>query len=154
VPSPTARQVAVPPPPAHPAPAPAAKATGKAAEPAIPITAAARVKALTEGNMDLALQQGRLLARDIPPGAFTLRLEIACLGGTIQRLMELFKDREPDLFVLPIALKDGRMCYQVLYGRYPTRQTAERDLKRLPPVLLADRNQPKVFQFSDIPKMQ
>ena len=60
----------------------------------------------------------------------------------------------PDLFLLPIAMRDGRSCYQVLYGRFPSEAVAEKQRKRLPASFLADRNRPKLFRFSDIPKHQ
>jgi hypothetical protein len=154
VPTPAPAKPAAPASPvAVPTPAPA-KPAAKPATPDVTTSIPARVQALNDGDLDLAVRQGRLLAKEIPPGQFTLRLEIACQGPTIQRLMELFKAQEPDIFLLPIALKDGRVCYQVLYGRYSTQKAAETDLKRLPAPLLADHNQPKVFRFSDVPKLQ
>jgi len=83
-----------------------------------------------------------------------LRLEIACQGDTIRRLVGIFKGKEPDIFLLPIGMRDGRVCYQVLFGRFPTLPAAEKQLKRLPASFLADRNRPKIFRFSEIPKLQ
>jgi septal ring-binding cell division protein DamX len=128
-------------------PIPAAKASGP-----VPTSLSARLGALEQGDLDLAVRQGRRLVREIPPAHCTLRLEIACQGDTIRRVVELFKGRQPDLFLLPMPMRDGRGCYQVLFGRFPTPQAAERALKRLPASFLADRNRPKVFRFSELQK--
>jgi septal ring-binding cell division protein DamX len=100
------------------------------------------------------VRQGQRLLKEVPPGHWTLRLEIACQGDTIRRLVGIFQGHEPDIFLLPIALRDGRVCYQVLYGRFPTQAAAEKQLRRLPASFLADRNRPKKFRFSELPKMQ
>ena len=142
-----------PAPAAKPAPVPAAKPEPPAPAPAgtaIP----ARLKALEQGDLELAVRQGQQLARTIPPGHWTLRLEIACQGDTIRRLVEIFKGKEPDIFLLPMTMRDGRVCYQVLYGHFPTQSAAEKQLKHLPASFLADRNRPKTFRFSEIPKAQ
>ncbi len=99
------------------------------------------------------MKQGQRLAREVPAGAWTLRLEIACQGTTIQSLMGLFRGQEPDLFILPMTFPDGRVCYQVLYGRFASAKAAQKEINRLPRTLLADRNRPKVFRFSDVPKV-
>jgi len=128
-------------------PAPATRAADN-------ISLSARLKALEVGDLELAVRQGRRLAKEVPPGHYTLRLEVACQGDTIRRVVELFKGKDPDIFLLPIAMRDGRSCYQVLYGRFPSEAVAEKQRKRLPASFLADRNRPKLFRFSDIPKHQ
>jgi septal ring-binding cell division protein DamX len=164
--------VAVPPPAATPAAAPATTliappaAQEPAPEPKVPAkpepavkavvstSLSARLKALDQGDLDLAVRQGQRLAREIPPSHWTLRLEIACEGDTIRRLVEIFKGKAPDIFLLPIAMRDGRVCYQVLYGRFPNQLAAEKQLKRLPASFLGERNRPKAFRFYDLPKKQ
>jgi hypothetical protein len=161
--------VAVPPPlpaPAKPAPPVSAPAPPKAAAPAKPLpvakapeppvadTIAARLAAIDRGDLALAEKQGEKIVKDTPAGHFTLRLEIACQGDTIRRVAEIFKGQEPDIFLLPMAMRDGRTCYQVLYGRFPSEQAALTQVKRLPASFLADRNRPKPFKFSDLRKVQ
>jgi septal ring-binding cell division protein DamX len=148
--------VAVPPPEAPPAPAvaPAPAPAPVVKAPEFSISIPARLQALEQGDLDLAVRQGQRLAKEIPPGHWTLRLEIACQGDTIRRLVEIFKGKEPDIFLMPISLLDGRVCYQVLYGRFATQAAAEKQLKRLPPSFLAGRNRPRAFRFFEIPKVQ
>jgi hypothetical protein len=148
-----AASIVVPPPP-EPAPPARPALPAPAAVTELSISIPARLKALEQGDLDLAVRQGQRLAREIPPGHWTLRLEIACQGDTIRRLVDIFKGKQPDIFLLPISLVDGRVCYQVLYGRFPSQAAAEKQLKRLPPSFLADRNRPKTFRFSEIPKVQ
>jgi hypothetical protein len=152
------------PPPAEPAPAAAAPAPVPApapavvqpppAPPVVDISIPARLKALEQGDLEQALRQGERLAREVPRGHYTLRLEIACQGDTIRHLVEIFKGQEPDIFLRPISMRDGRVCYQVLYGRFPTQLAAEKQMKRLPASFLADRNRPKPFRYGEIPKVQ
>jgi len=145
---------AAPEPAPKPEPAPVPKPEPAAKADTVDTSIPARLKALEQGDLDLAVRQGQKLAKGIPPGHWTLRLEIACQGDTIRRLVEIFKGKGPDIYLLPIAMRDGRVCYQVLYGRFPTQAAAERQLKHLPASFLADRNRPKIFRFSDIPKLQ
>lgn len=142
------------PPAPAPAPVPAPEPPAKPAEPALSTSIAARVKALTDGDLDLAVQQGRRLVRELPPGNCSLRLEIACEKATILRLMDLFKGHEPDVFLLPITLRDGRACYQVLYGHFPNAKAARQAVPRLPHALQADRIQPKIFQIAELIKLK
>ncbi len=120
----------------------------------VDISIPARLKALEQGDLEQALRQGERLAREVPRGHYTLRLEIACQGDTIRHLVEIFKGQEPDIFLRPISMRDGRVCYQVLYGRFPTQLAAEKQMKRLPASFLADRNRPKAFRYGEIPKVQ
>jgi len=136
---------------------PVAKAETKAdakADARVDVSLAARLKALDRGDLELAVRQGLRLSRETPATHYTLRLEIACQGETIQRVPELFKDRQPDLFLRPITFKDGRICYQVLLGRFPTQQAAEKQMKLLPASFLAERSRPKLFRFSELIKMK
>jgi septal ring-binding cell division protein DamX len=90
----------------------------------------------------------------LPPEHCALRLEIACKAGTIQHLMSLFKDQDPDVYLLPITLRDGRACYQVLYGNFPNLKAAQKAIGRLPKALHAERDEPKVFRIADLANMQ
>jgi len=143
-----------PAPAAQPAPAPAPMPAPAAKVPELDVSIPARLKALGQGDLDLAVRQGQRLVKEVPPGHWTLRLEIACQGDTIQRLVGIFKGADPDIFLLPLAMRDGRVCYQVLYGRFATQMAADKQLKHLPASFLADRNRPKKFRFSELPKTQ
>ena len=113
-----------------------------------------RLEALRKGDLDKASAQGAQHVKESKPDHWALRLEIACQGDTIRRVQDLFKDEKPDLFLLPMTLRDGRICYQILYGDYPTKDAAEKGSKRLPAAFGADRDRPKAFKFSEIPKEQ
>jgi len=42
----------------------------------------------------------------------------------------------------------------VLYGHFPSKEAAEKQLKHLPATFLANGNRPKSFKMSEIPKLQ
>ena len=157
--------IAVPPPapeakpgpaPAEPAPVKTEPAPVKAEPPPKPIPAALpeRLATLRKGDLAKAVAQGAQHVKDTPPEHWALRLEIACQGDTIRIVGDLFKGEKPDLFLLPMTLRDGRACYQVMYGNFPSKDAAEKESKRLPPAFMAERNRPKAFRFSEIPKEQ
>jgi septal ring-binding cell division protein DamX len=109
---------------------------------------------MARGDLERAVRQGERRLRDIPSTHFTLRLEIACQGETIRRVTQMFKGARPDLYLLPMALRDGRGCFQVMLGDYPTRTTAEKAVRRLPASFRADRNPPKPFRVSELSRKQ
>jgi hypothetical protein len=147
-------------PAAEPVPAPAPEPPAKAAEPEpkpatkVSTTIHDRLAALAKGDLALAVRQGGARMKELPGSHWALRLEIACQGDTIRRVSEVFKGEEPDLYLLPMTLRDGRTCYQVLYGNFPSREAAEKRVKHLPSPFLADRNRPKAFRLDDIPTKQ
>jgi septal ring-binding cell division protein DamX len=120
----------------------------------VPASLAERLETLHKGDLEKAVAQGAQHIKDTPSEHWVLRLEIACQGDTIRRVGELFKGEKPDLFLLPITLRDGRACYQVMYGNFPSKDAAEKESKRLPPAFMAERNRPKPFRFAEIPKEQ
>ena len=113
-----------------------------------------RLDSINKGHLELAVKEGEARAKEIPASHWVLRLEIACQSDTIRRVSELFKGEQPDLFLLPMKLRDGRTCYQILYGHFPSREAAEKRMKHLPAAFLADRNRPKPFRISEIPRVQ
>jgi septal ring-binding cell division protein DamX len=155
-PQPVAKSVPSPAPLPAPKPAPAPRTTQSEAAPQAPvvISVAARLKALEQGDLDLAVRQGERLLKATPPNRWTLRLEIACQGETIRHVVEIFQGRQPDLFLLPIVFRDGRNCYQVLLGQFPSQQAAEKEVKHLPSSFLAGKNRPKVFRLGELPQKQ
>ena len=128
------------------APKPAAK------PPAVP-SKAERMKAIRDGNWKLALSQGAAQLAALQ-GKWSLRLEIACQGDTIQHAAGLLKDRDPDLFILPMTMRNGRTCYQVFLGSHDSEAAAVAAAKRLPAPFLAAGNRPKPFRTDQIPSRQ
>lgn len=113
-----------------------------------------RNDALRKGDLDLAIRQGEAFLQEGPAKHWTIRLEIACMGDTLKRAVEYFPEGKADLFVLPISLKDGRTCYQVFYGKIPSRKAAERQTDDLPKAFREGGNRPKVFRLSEVPTRQ
>jgi hypothetical protein len=148
-PAPPSKPAAAPAAP-KPAPAPAAAAKPAAKETTVSTAIPARLAALEHGELDLAVKQGRRVVQEGPASHWTLRLEIACQTDTIQRVPQVFAGQQPDLFLLPMPMRDGRTCYQVFIGRFATQAAALAEIKRLPAAFRADR--PKAMRLADIPK--
>ena len=151
-PAPAAKAAPVPPVPA-PKAAPAAPAPAAKAAP-VATTIAARLAALEKGDLELAVKQGKRVLQEAPPSHWTLRLEIACQGDTIRRVAEVFGGKQPDLFLLPMAMRDGRVCYQVFYGRFPSESAARLESKHLPATFRETQNLPKLLRLSEVAKHQ
>jgi len=113
-----------------------------------------RLEALRKGDLELASRQGQAYLAEGPGKHWTLRLEIACLGETLMKAVDLFPDGKPDLFILPMSLRDGRSCYQVFYGKFATSAAAEKQARELPKAFHEGGNRPKVFRLSEIPRKQ
>lgn len=113
-------------------------------------TVAERVEALRKGDIALAVRQGERHLKELSKSQWTLRLEIACQPETLRRAVSLFEDPKPDLWVLPLALRDGRGCFQVFEGHYANRAMAEKAIRKLPAAFRAEGNRPKPFKIGDI----
>ncbi len=113
-----------------------------------------RLAAIREGHWDHALAQGKAHLESLKTPRWTLRLEVACMGATVQNAESLLEQKDPDLWILPIHMRDGKVCYQVLLGDFASESAAEQAVKHLPKVFSAPGNRPKVFKTSDIPDKQ
>jgi hypothetical protein len=170
VPKPVAPSIAVPletaaPKPEPPAPEPPKPEPPKPEPPkpeppkpaAVPVLGTSiqeRADALRRGDLELAIKQGQKYLKEGPSKQWTLRLEIACVGETLKRAVEIFPEGKPDLFIVPMTLRDGRSCYQVFYGKFPSSAAAEKQAAGLPKAFHEGGNRPKAFQISEIPSRQ
>jgi hypothetical protein len=145
---------AEPPKPEPPKPEPPKVAPPKPVNVAVGTSMVERDEALLKGNLDLAIQQGLKYLKDGPGSHWTLRLEIACQGDTLRHAVEVFPESKADLFVIPIVLQDGRTCYQVFYGKFPSRGAAEKQSPGLPKPFLEGGNHPKAFRLDEVPARQ
>lgn len=112
-----------------------------------------RLKAIQSGHWKLAHSQGAALCA-ANPGKWSLRLEVACQGETIQRAASLLKGQVPDLFLLPMTMRNGRTCHQIFFGTYESEAAALAAARRLPSAFLAEGNHPKPFKVDQIPSRQ
>ena len=128
--------------PPSPAPAP----------PSVP-SRSERLQTLLQGDLKLAVAQGATQRKALQ-GRWTLRLEIACQGSTIQHAAEWLRTREPDLFLVPMAMRDGRTCYQIFFGSFGSEAAARAAAQKLPAQFLAEGSRPKPFRVAQIPDRQ
>ncbi|HJW71469.1 MAG TPA: DUF4388 domain-containing protein [Geothrix sp.] len=112
-----------------------------------------RLRTILQGEWKQALAQGLAHQKALPHG-WVLRLEIACQGSTVQHAAGQLKDRDPDLFILPMTMRDGRTCYQVFLGHWGSEAAAKNAAKKLPAIFLAEGNRPKPFRVGQIPDHQ
>jgi len=137
---------------ASPLPAPPAPLARKKEPPSIP-SKAERLETIIQGDLKKAVAQGSLQAKALQD-RWTLRLEIACQGLTVQHAAELLKGQDPDLFLIPMAMRDGRTCYQIFFGSFGSEAAAREAARKLPPPFLAEGNRPKPYRVSQIPDRQ
>ncbi|HJV48290.1 MAG TPA: DUF4388 domain-containing protein [Geothrix sp.] len=114
---------------------------------------AERLQTILAGDWKRAVAQGAAQRKAIQ-SRWTLRLEIACQGSTVQHAADILKGQDPDLFLVPMAMRDGRTCYQVFYGSYGSEAATKAAAKKLPPPFLAEGNRPKPYRVAQIPDRQ
>lgn len=156
-PSPDQARIQTPPaqPPPAPEPTPETPAT-KVPEPKPPAPTgkAGRLKSIREGDWEKSLAEGAAHRQELGEARWTLRLEVACLGATVQNAEALLEQKDPDLWLLPMRMRDAKTCYQVLLGDYPTAAAAEKAARSLPKSFHALGNRPKAFRLKEIPDRQ
>ena len=128
-----------------PAPPPVAQKPGSAAL----SSKVDRFQTILQGDWKQAVSQGATLRKTLL-GRWTLRLEIACQGATVQHAANLLKDQDPDLFLVPMAMRDGRTCYQIYLGSFGSEAAAKDAAKKLPSLFHAEGNRPKPFRAAQI----
>jgi len=116
----------------------------------VEIGAKDRADALRKGDIARAVRQGERMVAELPKNHWTLRLEIACQPETLVRAVALFDTASPDLWLLPLSLRDGRGCYQVFYAHFPTKEAAEAAGRKLPAAFRSEGNKPKPFKIGEI----
>ncbi|HJV22149.1 MAG TPA: DUF4388 domain-containing protein [Holophagaceae bacterium] len=112
-----------------------------------------RLASIRSGDMALAERQGAQHLKALKAGRWTLRLEVACLPATVQRAAEMLGG-EPDLWVRPMRMRDGKTCHQVMLGEFPSEAAAAKAAKKLPAAFHAPGNKPKPFRLDQIPDKQ
>ncbi len=156
----------VPEPKADPAPAPAKPIPDQVKQPEIkPIEAKVqplkeesstfkeRLAALRAGDMVRAVRLGQAHRKTLKATGWTLRLEVACLPATVQHAAEMIGGT-PDLWLLPMQMRDGKSCYQVMLGSFPTEAAAVKSAASLPEAFRAPGNKPRAFRVDQIPEKQ
>jgi uncharacterized protein DUF4388 len=66
-----------------------------------------------------------------PVGKFTVQFEIVCDPSNITKALRTSATK---VWFVPISLK-GRSCYRVFWGRYETREAADRGMREIPAAL-------------------
>ena len=160
-PAPKPESEVLTPPPRDLPPVTAAAASRKPVEAAPPAPApkpveedseSARWATLVKNDWERALSQGAAHRASLKE-AWVLRLEVACQPDTLAHAVASFKG-PADLFLVPMAMKDGRTCRQVCFGRFASQAEAQAAIASLPPLFTEGGNKPRPFQASALPEKQ
>jgi hypothetical protein len=119
------------------------------------VSPTARFAAISQGSTAVAIEQGRAYRDRLPKSAWTIRLVVAERGDTLKNCAGALGGGGGggrDIFLTPLRMRDGRLCYQLFLGNFPTRLSAEAELRKLPDLL--QRQQPRLMQVSDIAAAQ
>ena len=68
----------------------------------------------------------------------------------IRAVVWVLKDQSPDLFLVPMAMRDGRTCYQIFFGSFGSEAAAKEAARKLPTLFHAEGNRPKPFRAAQI----
>jgi uncharacterized protein DUF4388 len=80
------------------------------------------------------------------PGGFTLQLSIACRQESVRKAAERTRD-SADFFIVPFTLQ-GKACYRLCWGSYPTLAEAEAGKSAVPGFFLDEGAQPLVVSVA------
>ena len=122
--------------------------------PAAPSAEASLAALVDRGDLVTAAERGLRQAAALPRQQILLRLAIASEGQTVKNILDALPGREADLLLAPIRMKDGRTCYQVFLGNYPTESAAREAAGALPPVFKGPGRTPKLFKSGELPSEQ
>jgi hypothetical protein len=157
-PPPAAPPVPVPAATGEPAPAtspsPGATAASPAPAPAEKNAKPPHLACIEAGDLAGAAELGRQKLSALDKEHWTLRLDIAYESTTVVNLVKSMPGQEESCFLLPIRMKDGRTCYQVFLGDFPTESAALAKRAELPAWYTRRGNAPIPFKLGALPEQQ
>ncbi|MET0556434.1 MAG: DUF4388 domain-containing protein [Vicinamibacteria bacterium] len=143
-------------------PSPTATAVPTAAATAVP-TIAAPPTTVPAASGPVSLVQARALMRQgqlpqaargfastvssAPAGTLSVQLLVACAPETVQKAVAAVDS--PELYILPVSYQ-GRDCFRLCWGMYPTQARATAGLRALPPYFRAGGASPKIMSIPSL----
>jgi len=109
-----------------------------------------RLEALRRGDIPRALDLSRAYIESLPPHHWTLRLEAAWLSVTLKNAACAYPG-QPDLFIAPLQLRDGRSVHQLFLGDFTSKTEAERALRSVPGYFAKVRPRPFPILLAALP---
>jgi septal ring-binding cell division protein DamX len=79
---------------------------------------------------------------------------IACQGETLQNAAGWLSASSRDVFIVPMAMRNGQSCNQLFLGTFASKAEAEAEIPRLPAQFREGGNKPRPYQVSEIPVRQ
>ncbi len=129
-------------PPAHPAPTKGAEPVQKRAATAPkPASARASERAEPEGGWAARAAKDRRRLESDRRTRYAIQLELVCEGASLE---EAFRHDRSQAMWLLATTHEGRDCYRVFWGRYPSLEAARKAKAGIPPYFVTPRNHPAV----------
>jgi hypothetical protein len=135
---PTAAATAVPTIPAPPATVPASSG---------PVSLVQARTLMRQGQLPQAARGFASNVKAAPGGTLSVQLLVACAPETVQKAAAAVDS--PELYILPVSYQ-GRECFRLCWGVYPTQARATAGLRALPPYFRAGGASPKIMPIASL----
>lgn len=129
-----------PPPTAPPATAPPVAPSG-------PVSLTQARNLMRQGQLPAAARGFLSNVKSAPSGTLSVQLLVACSPDTVQKAAANVDS--PELYILPVNYQ-GRDCFRLCWGMYPTQARASAGLKALPPYFRAGGASPKIMPTASL----
>lgn len=139
-PSPTAAAAV---PTAAPTPAPATTVPASS----VPVGLAQARALLRQGQLPQAARGFASNAKAAPAGTLSVQLLVACAPETVAKAAANVDS--PELYILPVSYQ-GRECFRLCWGMFPTQARAAAGLRALPPYFRAGGASPKIMPVASL----
>ncbi|MCL1892738.1 MAG: hypothetical protein FWG02_00695 [Holophagaceae bacterium] len=114
----------------------------------------ARYRAIADGDVALALKQGKAFRANLPKTNWTIVLVVACQQETLQNYAQILGSSRPDFFLTPYRIRNGGDCYRLFAGNYKNKNVVDAEVRSLLNIIKDQSMRPKAIQISDITEVQ
>jgi Domain of unknown function (DUF4388) len=112
-----------------------------------PVTLAQARALLRQGQFPQAARGFASNAKVAPAGTLSVQLLVACAPETIEKAAASVDS--PELYILPVSYQ-GRECFRLCWGMYPSQTRAAAGLRGLPPYFRAGGASPKIMPIASL----
>jgi hypothetical protein len=112
-----------------------------------PVTLAQARALLRQGQFPQAARGFASNAKVAPAGTLSVQLLVACAPETIEKAAASVDS--PELYILPVSYQ-GRDCFRLCWGMYPSQARAAAGLRALPPYFRAGGASPKIMPIASL----
>jgi hypothetical protein len=112
-----------------------------------PISLAQARALLRQGQFTQAARGFASNAKAAPAGTLSVQLLVACAPETVEKATANVDS--PELYILPVSYQ-GRECFRLCWGMYPSQPRAAAGLRALPPYFRAGGASPKIMPIAGL----